>query len=202
MPSIKCGKCKSTHESVAEVKWCHNVVKPPEFTAPGEKLVVGSSSPAIYLNAPFSKKDEVKGMGARWDAGAKKWWITEEVKNLDPEYWEQFAIRENAEPAPEPVGEGWYRKGDKIFKVVLSKQGNPYAMVLVIRKSEDGLERGVWDYAPGMISDLRLEDLMSVENQCKYGKLYGICVRCGQRLTKQESQERGMGDICFGKAGI
>ncbi len=29
----------------------------------------------IYLNVPYSEKDEAKGWGARWDAGRKKWFI-------------------------------------------------------------------------------------------------------------------------------
>jgi ribonuclease HI len=36
-----------------------------------------SNSPAvkIYLNVPFAKKDEAKGLGARWDPTAKKWYV-------------------------------------------------------------------------------------------------------------------------------
>jgi ribonuclease HI len=33
----------------------------------------------LYLNCPFQEKDQVKAMGARWDAGKKKW----TVKNTD-----------------------------------------------------------------------------------------------------------------------
>jgi len=28
-----------------------------------------------YLNVPFSRKDEAKAAGARWDAGARKWYV-------------------------------------------------------------------------------------------------------------------------------
>lgn len=29
----------------------------------------------IYLNVPFAQKDAAKSLGARWDAGAKKWYV-------------------------------------------------------------------------------------------------------------------------------
>jgi len=29
----------------------------------------------IYLNVPFAQKDEVKALGARWDAVQKKWFV-------------------------------------------------------------------------------------------------------------------------------
>ena len=29
----------------------------------------------IYLDVPFSKKDEIKKMGGRWDSEQKKWYI-------------------------------------------------------------------------------------------------------------------------------
>ena len=37
----------------------------------------------IYLNVPYSKKDEAKAKGARWDAPNKKWYILE--SNLNKE---------------------------------------------------------------------------------------------------------------------
>ena len=32
-------------------------------------------SDKLYINCPFSEKDEVKSLGAKWDANEKKWWI-------------------------------------------------------------------------------------------------------------------------------
>ncbi|MGR8931384.1 MAG: DUF5710 domain-containing protein [Gammaproteobacteria bacterium] len=29
----------------------------------------------LYLNVPYAQKDEAKGLGARWDPAAKKWYI-------------------------------------------------------------------------------------------------------------------------------
>jgi len=32
----------------------------------------------IYLNVPFSQKDEAKALGARWDATQKKWYALDD----------------------------------------------------------------------------------------------------------------------------
>lgn len=37
----------------------------------------------VYLNVPFARKDEAKGLGARWDAAKKKWCIGGEHKNRE-----------------------------------------------------------------------------------------------------------------------
>jgi ribonuclease HI len=42
-----------------------------------------SASDRIYLNVPFSKKDEVKSKGAKWDSDKKKWYITGSTIGLE-----------------------------------------------------------------------------------------------------------------------
>ena len=32
----------------------------------------------MYLNVPFSEKDHAKALGARWDAGQKKWYVLDD----------------------------------------------------------------------------------------------------------------------------
>jgi ribonuclease HI len=44
----------------------------------------------IYLKVPFSRKEEVKGLGAKWDAGKKKWYILDDNENKG-ELVEQFS---------------------------------------------------------------------------------------------------------------
>ncbi len=34
-----------------------------------------------YLNVPYSEKDQVKKLGAKWDAASKRWYV-ENVANL------------------------------------------------------------------------------------------------------------------------
>lgn len=44
----------------------------------------------IYLNCPFSEKDEVKKLGAKFHGSKKKWWITSDVYNENPELFERW----------------------------------------------------------------------------------------------------------------
>ncbi len=47
-------------------------------------------STVMYLDTNFSQKDEVKTRGAKWDDQRRKWHVTAETVNLDPEFWNQF----------------------------------------------------------------------------------------------------------------
>jgi len=47
-------------------------------------------STVMYLDTSFSQKDEVKNRGARWDDQRRKWHVTAEAVNLDPDFWNQF----------------------------------------------------------------------------------------------------------------
>jgi len=33
----------------------------------------------VYLNAPYSQKDEAKALGAKWDSTQKKWYVLDDV---------------------------------------------------------------------------------------------------------------------------
>lgn len=33
----------------------------------------------IYLNVPYSEKEEAKALGSRWDANKRQWYITENL---------------------------------------------------------------------------------------------------------------------------
>ena len=35
----------------------------------------------LYISCPFSEKDEVKAMGARWDPDKRKWWVSNDYIN-------------------------------------------------------------------------------------------------------------------------
>jgi hypothetical protein len=35
----------------------------------------------IYLQCPFKEKEQVKSLGARWDAGMKAWWVQDSEEN-------------------------------------------------------------------------------------------------------------------------
>ena len=50
----------------------------------------------IYLNVPYREKDEAKYHGAKWDAGAKKWFVFERV----PEALKRFDCRAAGRSSP------------------------------------------------------------------------------------------------------
>jgi hypothetical protein len=40
---------------------------------------------------------------------------------------------------------------------------------------------------------------MSLEEAKAFGRLYGVCVRCGATLTDEQSIEAGIGPVCAGR---
>lgn len=52
--------------------------------APASKFSARPQTPpenALMLECPFGNKDEVKSLGARWNASAKKWWVEDTLEN-------------------------------------------------------------------------------------------------------------------------
>jgi len=47
-------------------------------------------STVMYLDLNFSQKDEVKNRGAKWDDQRRKWHVSAETVNMDPDFWNQF----------------------------------------------------------------------------------------------------------------
>lgn len=97
------------------------------------------------------------------------------------------------------IEDGMYLLDGEIYKVqhAVHGSGNQYAKRFVPPVTEG--ERGTFDYAPGMVRQLRPEHRMTIDQAREYGALYGTCIRCGKVLTKEVSIERAMGDICAGK---
>ena len=45
----------------------------------------------VNLATTFEQKDEVKGMGAKWDGTARTWYITGDLYRADTESWSKYA---------------------------------------------------------------------------------------------------------------
>lgn len=56
--------------------------------------------------------------------------------------------------------------------------------------------RGDWDYAPGLIGQVRPEFRMTLDAAKAFILRYGKCVRCSRRLKAADSVERGIGPVC------
>lgn len=100
--------------------------------------------------------------------------------------YEAPIVREKA-----PVGV--YKRGDDIYRVIKGRQSsNTYAQKL----ATDPSGQPVWDYAGGMIFELKVEELISPEVAAQMGRSVGYCVICGRFLTDAESVAKGIGPVC------
>lgn len=108
----------------------------------------------------------------------------------------------------------------QIYKVQFNKgQGDGsrlYAKLMVMERRTTGetFSKGIlaiethvareykrrFEYAPGLIREIQPEWRMTLAEAEKFGELYGVCMRCGRDLTKEESIARAMGDVCASKA--
>lgn len=100
-----------------------------------------------------------------------------------------------------PLPEGYYVKGADVYKVRVSKSGNPYATILTTVYTESGAAKGKWEYVPGAIGTLTADDAITVEQAAEYGHLHGFCAICGKTLTDPDSVKRGIGPVCAENIG-
>jgi Family of unknown function (DUF6011) len=100
--------------------------------------------------------------------------------------YEAPVIREKA-----PIGV--YKRGEDIYRVIKGRQSsNTYAQKL----ATDPSGQPVWDYAGGMIFELKVQELISPEVAAQMGRSVGYCVICGRFLTDAESVAKGIGPVC------
>lgn len=71
------GKTKREHKK-ENAELCANLsqIQPVILT---NIKIQDSVSARIYLNVPYSDKDEAKSLGAKWDKEAKKWYATGDI---------------------------------------------------------------------------------------------------------------------------
>jgi hypothetical protein len=134
-------------------------------------------------------------MEGRWTPGREgnaSRWISRLIAKAD----ELKKVRRGAGRVA--LEDGMYLLDGEIFKVqhAVHGSGNQYAKRLVV--NGEG-EKATFAYAPGVVTRLRPEHRMNLEQAKQYGALYGVCVRCGTVLTREESIERAMGPVCAGK---
>lgn len=119
--------------------------------------------------------------------------------------------------------DGMYSMDGVVYKVqrAVHGSGQLYAKRLVIRRDCEGHEsldgpignveycdgscrpaseaEAEFVYAPGIVTQLRPEHRLSLEQAKAFGRLYGICVRCGATLTDETSIAAGIGPVCAGR---
>lgn len=107
-----------------------------------------------------------------------------------------------------PLEDGMYKKGATIYKVqhAVHGSGRQYAKKLCYfdpdgHEAREAGTEGSWEfiYQQGAINTLSPEDKMSLEEAQEFGRIYGVCCRCGATLTDENSIEAGIGPICATK---
>ena len=122
--------------------------------------------------------------------------------------------------APKVVLEdGMYRLNGVIFKVYHTVHGanQQVAKKLVVTREGTPLaepftnDRGdyvYWEIEPEAefvyqgkngLKGLLPEHKLTLEAAKEFGHVYGVCGRCSRTLTREESIERGIGPVCWGK---
>ena len=93
------------------------------------------------------------------------------------------------------VGEGMYLKDGAVYKVQRAVHGSGH---LYAKKFDTEIKK--FEYAGvAPLRTLTNADRMTLEQAKNYSALYGVCIRCSKTLTKEESIERAMGDVCASK---
>ena len=100
---------------------------------------------------------------------------------------------------------GVYRRNGEIFVVKLNRaKTNKYVSRLVeltgsARRlnAEDQHVPIEFEYAPGLLAQLRPQDQMTLEEAKPYILRYGRCLFCGQFLRAAKSVERSVGPVCI-----
>lgn len=110
-------------------------------------------------------------------------------------------VAPKGKPVAAPVGiteDGMYLFEEKIYKVqfAVNGSGRLYAKLLV--RGADG-ENATFEYAHGVVTKLRPEHKMTLEQAKAFGALYGTCIRCGRTLTDEFSIANGLGKVCITK---
>ena len=84
---------------------------------------------------------------------------------------------------------GTYYVNEKVYQVVSSKAGNPYAKVMD--------EAGKFVYDKGAIYKLPADaKRVTVQEAIAYGLKFGHCVHCGHGLKKEDSILLAIGPVC------
>lgn len=214
-PSIRCGHCTGTHNSIADVRAC------------SARPVTGApvASPLARLNDAVMFEIEAHRSALRacldtlavpggWYRDMMETYLSRPAHtnnvgallNMLREA-QKYPLRSEGAPVPaEPSAPrttggtrtrvteaGMYSHGDKIYNVRANKAGTGlYAQLVVVKNGKPELE-----YAPGMVTHLSADERMSVDAVVAFNKRHAWCSVCGRHLKAKASVDRGIGPVCI-----
>jgi hypothetical protein len=181
MASIRCGKCKGTHESVTEVRACY-----------GAHVAVTTQAQARQDSQAYRKATTPTTAQHNGNRFATVNTLRTLVRD---EIHETFPQHDSVRVAVALAGETDVR----FFKIDVPRTGKYAGFVFI--KEQAGSE--LWpvkglDRQVAILTALRADEIMEWVEM--YGRELGYCALCGRELTDAESRERGIGPVCLGKA--
>jgi hypothetical protein len=100
------------------------------------------------------------------------------------------------------VTEGMWKLGDRVIKVQRAVHGSGHLYTKELVKGFFVDDSWVFERLTGGMKILRTNPeahKMTLEEAVQFGKLYGVCCRCGAILTNEDSISAGIGPVCAGK---
>lgn len=219
---IACGYCKGQHAKANEVKVCAGLVHPSSTESFEAKRAAAVGTPAAATEKQRAFISKLAGeretppaneAGSTFphvermeDALSGKQLSKDEASTVIT--WLLTLPKQEATGAAaiaEDLEDGMYRNGTQFVRVYTTKHGSnqKVAKRLVIDgKDADGKYRVHFEYEGKRgLKGLTAEMKLSADEAKQFGLLYGVCVRCGLDLTKDESIRVGYGKTCAGHEG-
>ena len=194
--AIKCGNCHGTHASATEVRECYRAPLPKRTAVPDnvQKSDMTPKQREYIYRLLMTREYRLPKPVEEYSKDQASVLIEDLVRAPKKIQNEQDQRR--------VVQDGMYITPDgTIFKVqkAVHGSGQLYAKELIPPEKFGG--KATFVYRAGAIMHLKPEMLMTLEQAKQFGALYGTCVRCGRTLTREDSIERMMGPVCYGKGG-
>lgn len=201
---IRCGHCRGRHASVAQVRECFGgannstLAATTVFERDAEAMMAYRAQRDLLYPGTTPNTEHLRYAGSE--------------NGHEPHTAGYQAQRSWGREATPELKDGIYRNpqtGD-IFKVYRTVHGanqkvakrlqlldQPYTK---ISRGKEVEVRAEFIYAgKAGLRGLTPEMQMTLEDAKKYGALYGVCIRCCRTLTREESIERSMGQVCANK---
>lgn len=198
---ITCGNCKLQHIDKGAVKACFaSGAKASDFATQRAAAI-----PAEPVATPKQVAFITKLRGERGQDVTAEMPTTKAAASTLINALLAMPKVEGADTIATDLEDGMYAKHGTFFKVYTTKHGSnqKVAKRLVIDGQDtDGKYRVHFEYEgkkglKGITADMKL----TAEEAKQFGLLYGVCVRCGLDLTKEESIYVGYGRTCAGHEG-
>lgn len=183
--SVRCGNCKQTHPTVADVRACHE-------HAQGKARTLVDPDSFTHIQ----QRDPVTGEAIGQPIP---------LKPAQPEQTEPWWYGNGGKPLPFPAGKyailtpGYGVEGKLHFFVISTPTEGRWNGYVFVKEQAGPDEYPVKGKRGVQVIEWIAED--PKEAMLQYGREIGKCGHCGRRLTDTESRAYGIGPKCRKKMG-